>query len=42
MLRPAKAVAWRKELAVRAGLLESLAEAEARGSIGGLEATIIR
>lgn len=30
------------ERAVRAGLLESLAEAEARGSIGGLEAAIIR
>ena len=30
------------ERAVRAGLLESLTEAEARGSIGGLEAAIIR
>jgi hypothetical protein len=30
------------ERAVRAGLLESIAEAEARGSIGGLEARIMR
>jgi hypothetical protein len=30
------------ERAVRAGLLESIAEAEARGSIGGLEVTIMR
>ena len=30
------------ERAVRAGLLESLTEEEARGSIGGLEAAIIR
>ena len=30
------------ERAVRAGLLESIAEAEARGSIGGLEARLMR
>jgi hypothetical protein len=38
-------VEWDRETlerAVRAGLLESIAEAEARDSIGGLEATLMR